>query len=192
MKKPVPVIAISASHRDRSNSEAMLVECVKALEKEKIPVEIIRLRKLDFSPCDGCAGCDTNEKCHIEDGMQAIYPKLFAAKAWIIASPEYWWNVSGLCKNFLDRLNAHWKGRKKFFGGKKAAIFTCAGQPLERTGFAEQYLELFFNKMHCQVIGKVRASAEEPEEVLKQASTLNECRKLGKKMAAELKGTRNE
>jgi multimeric flavodoxin WrbA len=159
---------------------------VKEIEKAGFSVEIIKLRELKFFPCDGCAECDSNERCHIEDEMQAVYPKIFAARAWIIASPEYWWNVSGLCKNFLDRLNAYWKNRKKFFGGKKAAVLTVGGQPLERTGFAEKYLELFFEKMYCEVIGKVRASAENPKEVLKQSGVMNECRALGKKIAEQL------
>lgn len=186
------VIAVSCSHRDHSNSEAMLLECVHEIEKDGIEVELIRLRELKFFPCDGCAECDTNEKCHIEDEMREIYPKLFAADCWIIATPEYWWNVSGLCKNFLDRLNPYWKKREKYFAGKKAAIITVGGQPMERTGYAEKALETFFTKLHFEVIGKIRASAEAPEEVLKQPNVLNECREFGKKMVAELKGTKNE
>jgi multimeric flavodoxin WrbA len=182
-----PVIAFSCSHRDNSNSEAMLLACTQELEKEGIPVELVRLRRINFLPCDGCAECETNQKCRIEDDLQEIYPKLFAAKAWLMASPEYWWNVSGLCKNFLDRLNAHWRERKKLFGNKKSAIFTCGAQPVEKTGFAEKYLELFFSKMGCEIIGKVRASAEEPNAVLKKKKVLQACQKIGKKLANELK-----
>lgn len=176
------VVAISATHRENANSEAMLLECIRELKKQKISVELIKLRKLKFGPCDGCAGCDTNEKCHIDDEMQRMYPKLLHAKAWVIATPEYWWNVSGLCKNFLDRLNPYWKTRNKYFAGKKAAIITCGGQPLERTGFAEQSLETFFSKMHFEIVGKVRASADAPGEILKQPKKMNECRELGKKI----------
>ncbi len=188
MSAPVPlVIAISSSHRDNSNTEAMLLACVSELKKQKIKVEIIKLRKLRFFPCDGCSDCDTNEKCHIQDEMQEWYPKLLSADGWIIATPEYWWNVSGLCKNFLDRLNPYWKKRHQYFDKKKAAIVTCGGQPLDRTGFAEKALEVFFTKLKFEIVGKVRASAEKPGEVKQQPDVLIECRQLGKKMATELK-----
>ncbi len=165
----------------------MLLECIREIEKAGIEVEVVRLRKLKFFPCDGCEGCDTNEKCHIKDEMQKVYPKLFAADCWIIASPEYWWNVSGLCKNFLDRLNAYWIKREKYFAGKKAAILTCSGQPLERSGFAEKYLELFFTKMRFEILGKVHACADSKNEILKQPAALNDCRTVGKKIAVALK-----
>lgn len=182
-----PVIAISASHRDHSNSEALLQECLQSLEKQNIPFQLVQLRKLRFSPCDGCAGCDTNEKCHLEDELQAIYPQLLAAKVWIIATPEYWWNVSGLCKNFLDRLNAYWLQREKYLWNKKIVILTVGGQPLERMGFAEQYLELFANKLHMSVIGKLKASAENPDEILQQNETLAHAAELGNQIAHQLR-----
>lgn len=187
MPKIPRVIAISASHRENPNTEAMLLEMVKELKKQKISVEVMKLRKIDFKRCDGCKGCDTAEKCHINDVMQQWYPKLLNADAWIIASPEYWWNVSGLCLNFLDRLNAYWLVRKKYFAGKKATILTCGGQPVERTGYAERFLKVFFKNLHFKVVGAVRASAEHPNEVKKQAKTMNACRNLGKKMAKMLK-----
>lgn len=183
----VKIIAISATQRDKSNTEAMLLECIKTIEKEGTKVELIKLRKLDFKPCDGCEGCDDAERCHIEDSMQRIYPKLLEAKIWIIASPEYWWNVSGLCKNFIDRLNAYWKIRKQKFGGKKVVIITCGGQPVERNFYAEKYLKHLFTNLYFEIIGSVRASADEKEVVLKQKDVMEKCKKLGKMVAKEIK-----
>ncbi len=181
------VVAISASHRDNANTEAMLRACASELQKQNIRVRIIRLRKLKFKPCDGCVGCNEKNGCHIDDEMTALHPCLFKARAWIVATPEYWWNVSGHCKDFLDRLNAYWKARATHFAGKKAAILTCGAQPLERTGYAEKALETFFTKMHMDIVGSVRASAENPGEIRTQARLLTACRTLGKKLALELK-----
>ena len=181
------VIAVSGSHRDNANTEAMLLACVSELKKQKISVELIVLRNLSFEPTDACAICDDDNPPHFKDELQWLLPKIISADGWIIATPEYWWGVSGHCKQFLDRLTPYWRKREKYFWGKKTAIITCGGQPLERTGYAEAHLELFFEKMKMPLIGKVRASAEAPEEILQQPGVLNECRKLGKKMAEELR-----
>ena len=181
------VVAISSSHRDRSNSEAMLKACVGEIEKNGIKVELIILRNINFLPCDGCKDCDTNESCHIKDSLTNIYPKLLNAEVWLIASPEYWWNVSGLCKSFLDRLNAYWKSREKYFKGKSVAIFTCGGQPTDRNHYAEDYLRLLFTKIYFNILGSVRASAENPQEVLNQKETIEKCRELGRQIAENLK-----
>ncbi|MEK6982399.1 MAG: flavodoxin family protein [Candidatus Micrarchaeota archaeon] len=187
MLNTAKIIAISSSHRDRSNSEAMLKACVEEIEKNGIKVEFVVLRNLNFKFCDGCKDCDTNEKCHVKDSLTSIYPKLLNAEVWLISSPEYWWNISGLCKSFLDRLNAYWKVREKYFKGKSVAIFTCGGQPIERNHYAEDYLRLFFTKLYFNTIGSVRASAENPEDVLKQKETMEKCKELGKQIAESLK-----
>ena len=61
MLNTAKIIAISSSHRDRSNSEAMLKACVEEIEKNGIKVEFVVLRNLNFKFCDGCKDCDTNE-----------------------------------------------------------------------------------------------------------------------------------
>ncbi|MBI5223843.1 flavodoxin family protein [Candidatus Micrarchaeota archaeon] len=180
------IIAISATHRDESNTEAMLLQTIEELENKGYEVQLIKLRKLNFKSCDGCKDCDTNERCHIKDPLTPIYRALLEAKVWIIATPEYWWNVSGLCKTFVDRLNAYWKAREKYFEGKYFAVITCGGQPIERTGYAERYLELLFGKLYFQHIGSVRASADGPLEILKQTEKLQECRELGKRIINKL------
>ena len=175
------IIAISTTHRNKSNTEAMLLECINEIRKSH-PVELVKLRELNMDQCDGCVGCDEEEKCHIKDSFSSIYPKILSADIWIISSPEYWWNVSGLCKNFIDRLNPYWKKREQYFKGKKVAILTCGGQPLDRNFYAENYLKHFFSKLYFDPIGSVRASADLQEEVLKQPLVLEECRKLGEKI----------
>lgn len=187
MKESPKVMAISCSHRNNANTEQMLVACLSELKKRGVSFELVALRKLDMKTCDACSECEKDNLCRMNDDLQKIYPKLLNAKVWIVATPEYWMNVSGLCKNFLDRLTPYWMERKKHFAKKKAAIITCGGQPKKRIGHAEKYLRLFFSKLHMKVIGSVLTSAEEPKEVLAQAKTLRECRNLGKKIADSLR-----
>lgn len=191
MPKNAPVVlAVSATHRDNSNTESMLLATLQPLLEKNVDVELVRLRQLCMNPCDGCERCSPANGCRFDDALTRLYPRIFSARAWIVASPEYWWNVSGHCKTFLDRLNGYWKERDRYFAGKKAVVLTCGGQPLERTGYAEKALETFFSKMHFDLVGSVRASADLPDEILAQPSVLAECVRMGEKLGLALETTR--
>ncbi len=180
-------LCVSGSPRAGGNSEAMISRFHEGVLSAKAKSTLLRLRELDLRGCDGCDGCNAEHKCHIDDEMQAIYSLLEKADVWVFASPVYWWNISGLLKNFIDRFEIYWADEpfKALCAKKRAVILTCGGQPEAKNKEAEEYLELFFQKLHLKVIGKIRASAEEKGSISKQK--LNECFALGKKLGAEIR-----
>lgn len=57
--------------------------------------------------CIGCGACQKgNHQCAVKDDMQKIYPLLEACDAVVLASPLYFWSISGKLKSFIDRLYA--------------------------------------------------------------------------------------
>jgi len=60
--------------------------------------------------------------CAQKSDMQDIYPKLLKADGLIFASPVYFYSISGIAKNFLDRSFALRSPRLKLMNKVGAAI----------------------------------------------------------------------
>ena len=65
--------------------------------------ELILLRNLKIEHCKGCLKCEKTHKCVIQDDMQTLYLKLINADIIVIGTPNYFENVTGLLKDFIDR-----------------------------------------------------------------------------------------
>jgi len=178
------ILCVSGSPREGGNTDTMISEFHRGAIETGGKSTLIKLREVIFSGCDGCEGCNETHKCHLNDDMQGIYSLLEKADVWVFASPVYWWNISGLLKNFIDRFEVYWGDEefKRLCFEKKAVILTCGGQTENKNREAEQYLELFFSKMHLTVIGKIRASADEKTTI--SEGKLLSCFELGKKIGS--------
>ena len=97
------IIAICGSPR-RGNTEFVLKRILTKAEELGSSVELVLLREKRIEFCNGCLNCDSTGECNIRDDMQIIYPKLENADLIILGSPNYFHNVSGMMKNFVDRL----------------------------------------------------------------------------------------
>ena len=105
------IIAICGSPR-RGNTEFVLKRILTKAEELGSSVELVLLREKRIEFCNGCLSCDSTEKCNIRDDMQIIYPKLEGADLIIFGSPNYFYNVSGMMKNFIDRMHPFYKDSK--------------------------------------------------------------------------------
>ena len=97
------IIAICGSPR-KGNTEFVLKRILTKAEELGSSVELVLLREKRIEFCNGCLSCDSAGKCNVRDDMQIIYPKLEEADLIILGSPNYFHNVSGMMKNFIDRL----------------------------------------------------------------------------------------
>ena len=98
------VIGIVCSPRKGGNTEILISRALEAASKAGAEeTEMIHLSGKHINPCDGCGSCHKTAKCHIDDDMQAIYPKLLEADGIIIGSPVYFWGVTSQAKALIDR-----------------------------------------------------------------------------------------
>ncbi len=69
-------------------------------------IEYIKLKDMKINPCTGCYTCWTKTpgKCIFDDDMTDLRVKFRKADLIIFASPLYIFNVTGIMKNFLDRI----------------------------------------------------------------------------------------
>jgi multimeric flavodoxin WrbA len=127
------ILALNGSYRTNGNS-ARLLSLIEekmrlAVDRagETLDFETVDLGRLNLQMCRGCRICfDRGENhCPLKDDLLPVKQKMKAADAVIIASPVYVDDVSGITKNWIDRL-AHVCHRPEFFG-KYAYLLATSG-----------------------------------------------------------------
>ena len=94
------------------------------------------LSGMDIHGCLGCwgGGMDPAHPCVQRDDMERIYPVYKAADVVVLASPLYYWFVSGTLKTAFDRLFAVAECAPDYRNPKKETVLLMAA---EGSGFEE-------------------------------------------------------
>ena len=108
MAAPVRVLGLFGSPRKGGNSGRLLEEALKGAEQAGAMVDRVRLADLNISPCRECDGCDRTGQCIIQDDMLKVYPKLLEADVIILASPIFFYGITGWAKALIDRSQSLW------------------------------------------------------------------------------------
>jgi multimeric flavodoxin WrbA len=89
-------LGICRSSRKKGSTAALLKEVLDAIGVDS---EMIWLSELEIKFCLGCLNCMKKEgQCAIKDDAAGLFDKLLAARAIVVASPNYYYTVSGLMK----------------------------------------------------------------------------------------------
>ncbi len=182
------ILGICCSPRKNSNTQIMLQTTLDAAQEQGATVELVTLAGKTIAPCDACGTCGKTGKCHIKDDMQDIYPKIAAADGIILASPVYFWSVSGQAKVFIDRTYALNEGNK--LAGKVGAAIAVA----DRSGGvgAIEVFNNYFTTTGMVVAGwaiglSTLQSYENKKAVLQDERGLKRTKSLGRNIVAFLK-----
>ena len=97
------VLGIMGSPRIKSNTDLLLDEVLKGTKSLGAEVEKIIVDKLKIAPCREYYGCLRDGNCVIRDDMDDIYLKLLAADIIIVASPIFFYGLTGQLKALIDR-----------------------------------------------------------------------------------------
>lgn len=101
------VVAINGSPRARSSSTCrILLPLLEGMRAAGARTELIHLGELEIEPCVGCFHCwlQTPGSCIYDDGMVSALAIYREADLVVYGTPLYHGSMSGLLKNFLDRL----------------------------------------------------------------------------------------
>ncbi len=99
------VVAINGSPRKGGNTDLLLREVLKPIEKKGIEVEIIQLGGKDVKGCIACGKCHKkgDGRCHISNKfLNECIEKMVKADGIILGSPVYFGNVSTELKALID------------------------------------------------------------------------------------------
>ncbi|MBW2652084.1 MAG: flavodoxin family protein [Deltaproteobacteria bacterium] len=95
------ILAICGSARKKGNTALLVNEGLKSTGMES---ELIFLSDLTIGFCTGCLNCKEKKgKCPKDDDMQVVLDKCLSSKAIVLGSPNYYYDISGLMKNMIDR-----------------------------------------------------------------------------------------
>ena len=102
------ILILNGSPRIHGNTAALIDAFTAGAEAAGHTVTRFDLAALDIHGCRGClgGGKDPRHPCVQRDGMDAVYPAYMAADVVVLASPMYYWSISGQLKCAFDRLFA--------------------------------------------------------------------------------------
>ena len=104
------ILAINGSHRGVKGHTQFLLDLLgRGAAAGKAGFETVTLAELEINRCISCGKCNSPDqylKCiyHDKDDMKSVLEKMAAADILVFATPIYIFTVTGLFKNFLDRL----------------------------------------------------------------------------------------
>jgi multimeric flavodoxin WrbA len=156
--KPI-IVALNGSPHAGVGNTALMIEMLRPTLAEKgFDLEVIHLAGKNIEYCTGCAFCMEKGRCWIDDDHQEITTRLLAADGIILASPVYFFNVTGQMKTFLDRsLSFGHKPRSTWKPG--LAISVSAGMGETDTA---NYLAFLLRTFGAFSVGTLTAMATQP------------------------------
>jgi multimeric flavodoxin WrbA len=126
-----PVLGILCSPRKYGNNEILLKQFLTGVTETGSKTSILRLTDFNIRQCQGCLQCVFGKKgCVHDDDMLFLLSTINQYKAFVIASPIYFFGVPGAVKTFLDRLVMLYRYSRRieeWEQGKIAVLMTVGG-----------------------------------------------------------------
>jgi multimeric flavodoxin WrbA len=173
------ILAVSCSPRKKGNTVTLLTEALKGAQQEEAEVELYSVSGKTIKPCDGCRTCNETGKCHIQDDMQELYPKMVEADGIIFGTPVYFYNMAAQAKAIIDRgiLTNH---PDMSLANKVGGIVAVAGS----FGLASAVKDLYFYiiSRHMLPANYVAAYASPPGDVSKLEKGMKAAYDLGRQI----------
>lgn len=186
-KKTKKVLVLLGSPRKKGNSAILAERIAGGAKSVGAKVETLYMHGMKIAPCKACFACQKpkSKGCSIDDDMQAVFKKLLAADAWVIASPVYWFNVSAQTKLWMDRCFALPAYDKNPFAGKRIAIAMSYGANDPFDSGCVNAFRMFqdaYGYVKAEIVGMVYGSAMDAGDIIRHESLLQEAEELGKQL----------
>lgn len=131
-KNGLKALLINASPKKNGNTARLVGLVADAFQQKGIQAETLCLGEQSYSFCKGCRGCYETAECVQQDDVQKILEKIAGADVILIASPDYWGDVTGHLKVFMDRCTPYSKAHQPYAtlpsGKRGISIALSAGE----------------------------------------------------------------
>lgn len=123
------IIILNGSPRPKGNTAALVASFTEGAISAGNSVTRFDLSPMNIKPCIGCmkGGQNPSSPCVQKDDMERIYPVFSRADIVVLASPLYYWTVTGLLKIAFDRLYATVEANNHTVPPKTCALLMAAG-----------------------------------------------------------------
>ncbi|MHA2407054.1 MAG: flavodoxin family protein [Candidatus Ranarchaeia archaeon] len=195
----IHIVGINGSPRDQA-TEAVLEEALKQARSFKnVTTDQINLRELKFGFCLHCDKCyepgfyeENKHRCVQNDDLEKIYPRMLKADGFILATPVYGGNPSGMLMSFMNRLrpiNKFLGNQNKtmqfiVIGGSKRCGMDTAQMALMRTVMHGRYFYIPSRQMECIGVQVVSRNPSDQELSSGRFGALRD--KIGMKAVSEM------
>lgn len=97
------VLILSGSPRKNGNSDMLCDTLIKGAKSAGHLTEKIYIQGKNISSCLACYGCRNTNLCVQKDDMEEILEKMVRADVLVLATPVYFYSLSGQLKILIDR-----------------------------------------------------------------------------------------
>ena len=120
MKK---IVILNGSPRRNGNTSALVKAFTQGAESAGNTVTEFFLDSMEIHGCRGCFGGHSSQECPCvqKDDMSQIYPAVKESDVVVLATPLYYWNMSGQIRTAIDRLFALEEGDGNLLRGHERA-----------------------------------------------------------------------
>ena len=177
------IVILNGSPRVNGNTAALIAAFTKGAESKGHEVACFYLQKMNIHACLGCrrGGKDVNSPCVQKDDMEKIYPAYIEADVVVLASPLYYWNISGQLKCAIDRLFAVVEcGGEYVYLKKDAVLLMAAGGKADAYQETLYYYERLMNHLGWKDRGKALADSVTDINDIAGLPILKEAEELGR------------
>ena len=128
---PKKIVILNGSPRRKGNTSALVKAFTDGAESAGHTVTEFFLDGMNIHGCKGCFGGHSSREypCVQRDDMDKIYPVVRECDVIVLASPLYYWNMSGQIRTAVDRLFALEEGDGNLLRGHgKASVLLMAAE----------------------------------------------------------------
>ncbi len=176
------IVILNGSPRRNGNTSALVKAFTAGAENSGNTVTEFFLSSMDIHGCKGCFGGHSGKDCPCvqHDDMDKIYPVVKDCDVIILATPLYYWNMSGQIRTAIDRLFALEEGDGNLLRGhdRASALLMAA----EGNGFEDvlQYYDHLMEHLRWKNLGHVLAGGNGDVGDIEGKSEVQEAYDLGK------------
>lgn len=186
------VLGIYGSPRKKGNTDLMLDAFLEGAAAGGAEVERVYVRDLVIQGCLACGYCDDKGVCVQKDAMTEVYPLMDRAERIVVASPVYFYGVTGQLKLLIDRSQASFmkwqlagKEKKGYAaeGPARKGFLLSAGATKGKRLFECTVLTVryFFDALNMEYAGDLCfKEIEDKAAITGHPTALEECRKAGR------------
>lgn len=179
---PKKIVILNGSPRRKGNTSALVQAFTEGAESSGHTVTGFFLNGMDIHGCRGCFGGHSSRGCPCvqQDDMDQIYPAVKDSDVVVLATPLYYWNMSGQTWTAVDRLFALEEGDGNLLRGhgRASALLMAA----EGHGFEDvlQYYDHLMEHLHWKNLGHVLAGGNGDVGDIEGKPELQEAYELGR------------
>ena len=184
------VLGIMGSPRLGGNTDLLLDAALKGAVGQGAEVDKVIIDQLSISPCREHYGCLEDGRCVIRDDMDAVYPKLLAADAIVVASPIFFYGVTAQLKALIDRCQALWARKhvlkQSWPGSGRRGAFLAVGATRGEKLFDGSIatVKFFFKTIGVEYSEEVLVrGVDRKGEILEHPSALQDAFEMGARLA---------